>query len=65
MLDKLEARAMAAGRIAAARARMRVAQALGQSLPGVTVSIEGGEIVLSGRLDWDDARLRWIAREVL
>lgn len=65
MLDKVEARALAAGKIAAARARMRVAQALSQSLPGVTVTVEEGAIVLSGRLDWDDARLRWIAREVL
>lgn len=64
MLDELKARGAAAGTIVAERARLRLALALGEALPGVAVMVEDGAIVLRGRLDRDDARLRWIAREL-
>lgn len=60
MLSALEARGIAAGAVAAKRARERVAEALRNALPGVAVSIEGEHVVLSGRISPDDPRLRWI-----
>jgi hypothetical protein len=60
MLSAVELRGDAAGERAAARARMRVAATLRAELPGVAVTVEGDEVVLTGWISPDDARLRWI-----
>lgn len=60
MLNGIEARGRAAGAAAAGRARERVAAVLRAELPGVAVGIEGDDVVLTGRIAPDDARLRWI-----
>ena len=60
MLNGVEARGRAAGVAAADRARRRVAAVLRAELPGVSVGIEGEDVVLTGRISPDDARLRWI-----
>ena len=65
MLSALEARARAIGDAAAERARVRVAAALREALPGVAVAIEGSDVVLSGRIAADDPRLRWIGSLLL
>lgn len=65
MLSGLEARGRAIGDAAAERARVRVAAALRDALPGVAVAIEGGDVVLSGRIAADDPRLRWIGSLLL
>ncbi len=60
MLSALEARGIAAGVAAADRVRERLAEALRLAFPGVEVLVQDRNIYLSGRLDLDDARLRWI-----
>ncbi|MGY2734795.1 hypothetical protein [Sphingomonas sp. UYP23] len=65
MLSALEARGRAIGAVAADRARVRVAAALRDALPGVAVAIEGSDVVLSGRIAADDPRLRWIGSLLL
>ncbi len=60
MLSALEARGIAAGAAAADRVRERLAEALREAFPGVEVLVQDRNIYLSGRLDIDDARLRWI-----
>lgn len=60
MLSGVEARGRAAAAYAADRARLRVAEVLRGAVPGVGVTIEGEQIVLTGRISPDDARLRWI-----
>lgn len=59
-MTALQARGVALGAAAADRARVRVADALRQELPGVAVEIEGEAVVLTGRISPDDPRLRWI-----
>ncbi|WP_404372584.1 hypothetical protein AB5I39_06280 [Sphingomonas sp. MMS24-J45] len=65
MLSGLEARGIAAAEAETARARERVAAALRIAFPGVEVLVQDGDIYLSGRLDRDDARLRWIGSQLL
>ncbi len=60
MLSAVDARGRVAAAAAAARARRRVAEVLRGEVPGVAVTIEGENVVLTGRLARDDARLRWI-----
>jgi hypothetical protein len=63
MMERVEARALAAAEAAAERARARVAVALAE-VPGVSAEVvEGGVLVRGRRLAarWvADARLRWI-----
>lgn len=65
MLSALEARGIAAGEAAADRLRERVAEALREIFPGVEVLVQDRKVYLSGRLDIDDARLRWIGSLLL
>ncbi|BCA59601.1 hypothetical protein [Sphingomonas sp. HMP6] len=65
MLSALEARGIAAAEAATDRARERVAAALRIAFPGVEVLVQERDIYLSGRLDIDDARLRWLGRQLL
>lgn len=65
MLSALEARGVAAGEAAADRLRERVAQALREIFPGIEVLVQDRRIYMSGRLDIDDARLRWIGSLLL
>ena len=60
MLSVVDTRGRAAARVAADRARRRVADALRGAVPGVAVRIEGEDVVLTGRIAPDDPRLRWI-----
>lgn len=58
------ARADALARAARTRAVARIAAAVGDALPGIEVTTEGGAVVLSGRglarRLLADPRLRWI-----
>ena len=65
MLSEIDKRGRAAANAAADRLRARVAQALSEILPGIEVLVRGEKIYLSGRLDVDDARLRWIGSLLL
>ena len=65
MLSALEARGVGAGEAAADRLRERVAQALREIFPGIEVLVQDRRIYMSGRLDIDDARLRWIGSLLL
>ena len=60
MMDALEERARLSGAAAAGRVRGRVAAALREALPEATVDVVGDDVVLTGRIAPDDARLRWI-----
>jgi hypothetical protein len=48
-MERLEARGRALGERAAAAARTRIAERVGDALPSVAVEIEGERLVLSGR----------------
>ena len=65
MLSALEARGRAAAEAAADRVRERLAAAIRIGFPGVEVLVQDRNIYLSGRLDMDDSRLRWIGRQLL
>ena len=65
MLNDVEARGRAIAAAAADRLRERVADALRDAFPGIEVLMQDQKIYLSGRLDIDDARLRWIGSLLL
>ena len=65
MLSALEARGRAAAEAAADRVRERLAATIRIGFPGVEVLVQDRNIYLSGRLDMDDSRLRWIGRQLL
>lgn len=64
MMEGFEARAAAIGERAATRAAARLAEAAREALPGVTVDVEPGSVVISGRRlgrRWlHDPALRWL-----
>jgi hypothetical protein len=60
VLSAVEARGRAAAEAAADRVRERLAAAIRIGFPGVEVLVQDRNIYLSGRLEIDDARLRWI-----
>lgn len=64
MMERLEARARDAGARASHRVAERLADAAGETLPGVSVAAEGTRVVVSGRglgRRWlRDPALRWL-----
>ncbi|WP_313539561.1 hypothetical protein [Sphingomonas sp.] len=64
MLEQLKARADAAGRAAATDAAGRLAERVREAVPGVSVTVEGSAVTLSGRGLWRrwlaDPALRWL-----
>lgn len=64
MLEQLNARAEAIGRRAADDAAARLGEQVREAVPGVSVSVDGGSVTLSGRGLWQrwlaDPALRWL-----
>ncbi|WP_294257315.1 hypothetical protein [uncultured Sphingomonas sp.] len=64
MLEQLKARAETTGRAAAADAAGRLAERARETVPGVSVAVEGSAVTLSGRGLWRrwlaDPALRWL-----
>ena len=64
MLEQLNARAEAIGRQAADDAAMRLRERVRETVPGVSVSVDGSSVTLSGRGLWRrwlaDPGLRWL-----
>lgn len=64
MLEQLNARAEAIGRQAADDAAMRLGERVRETVPGVSVSVDGSSVTLSGRGLWRrwlaDPGLRWL-----
>lgn len=61
MLEQLKARAESAGRTAATDAAGRLAEQVRAAVPGVSVTVEGSAVTLSGRGLWR----RWLANPAL
>lgn len=64
MLEQLIARGEAAGRRAADDATVRLAERVRDTVPGVSITVEGAGVTLSGRGLWRrwlaDPALRWL-----
>lgn len=64
MLEQLNARAETIGRRAAGDAATRLGERVREAVPGVSVSVDGSSVTLSGRGLWRrwlaDPGLRWL-----
>ncbi|WP_294334624.1 hypothetical protein [uncultured Sphingomonas sp.] len=64
MLEQLNARADAIGRRAAGAAATRLGEQVREAVPGVSVSVDGTRVTVSGRRLWRrwlaDPGLRWL-----
>lgn len=54
-----QARAEAAGEAAAARMRVRLAERLGEAVPGARVTLAGDGVAITGRRLREEPALRW------